>query len=103
MLHVGTWCNTVLQGVTLVIWCYMVVHGVTRCYRVLHTVLHGVTGCCVVLHDVKGCYTVVHVVTRCYGPFPLLPFFLGKNLGDEVVRARVYLLVCTCACLRARF
>ena len=66
-------------------------------------VLHGVTGFCVVLHDVKGCYTVVHVVTRCHGRFPPLPVFLGKSLGDEVVRARVYLLVCTCTCLRARF
>ena len=96
MLHVGIWCNTVLQGVILVTWCYPVLlggrHGVTWCYRLLC----GFTRCYRVLHGGAWCYTML-------GPFPAPPMFLGKSPGVEVVRARVYLLACTCACLRARF
>ena len=47
------------------------------------------------LHGGAWCYTML-------GPFPAPPMFLGKSPGVEVVRARVYLLVGTCSCARAR-
>jgi len=55
-------------------------------------VLQVVVWCCTMLivpHGGAWCYTMP-------GPFPAPPIFSGKSPGDEVVRARVYLLVCTC-------
>ena len=76
-------------------------HSVTWCYPVLQGATHSVTGCYMVLHCVEVCFTLVHGVTRCQGLFPPLPLFGGENPGDEVVRARVYVLLCTCACVLA--
>ena len=71
-LHRVTGCYMVLQGVArcyTVLKGYTLVHGVRRCYKVLH-LLHGVRRWYMVLPGVTGCYTrcymVLQVVVWCY-------------------------------------
>ena len=52
----------------MVLRCFMVLHCVTWCYRVLrnmlgYRVLHGGTGFYTVLHAVTWCYRVLHGVS----------------------------------------
>ena len=54
MLHGVSWCYTFLQGVTMVVRCFMVLHCVT-CNMLGYRVLHGATGFYTVLHAVTGC------------------------------------------------
>ena len=48
VLHAVSWCYMILQGVTMVLRCFMVCHVNTLFY----TVLHGFTRCHIVLQGV---------------------------------------------------